>query len=212
MFALNTERELFLNYSARNVGKMLPMPGMGSRKTYSLVTPMPIFIVCCVVLTTLIETHDALLPLLNNEWVWMSLAVLGLLFLGGGCLQWLPGSIWHDGFACCGLLTWYGYWKPLFSDGSPQFSAFPIYLAVLSSWMWLGFILRSSQFDQESQEVFRYFQQYLARVDACLVAGLVSVALAFPEHYLSYPLAMTFFIVRSAFQRCLESIEQQSRR
>lgn len=169
---------------------------------------MPIFIACCLLLTTLIETNDALLPLLNDESVWLSLAGLALVFLGGGCLQWLPGRIWHDGFACCGLWTWYGYWKPLFSEGSPQFSAFPIYLALLGSWMWLGLILRSSRFDQESQAVFRYFQKYLARVDPCLLAGLVLVALAFPEHYLSYPLAMTFFIVRSAYQRCLEIIDQ----
>lgn len=169
---------------------------------------MPIFILSCLLLTALIETNDALLPWLNSELVWLSLAALGVLFLAGGYMKWLPGSVWHDGFACCGLWTWYGYWKPLFSEGSPQFSAFPVYLALLTSWMWFGFIHRSSRFDWESQEVFRYFDKYLARVDPCLMAALVLLALAFPEHYLSYPLAMTFFIVRSAFQRCLEIIEQ----
>lgn len=168
---------------------------------------MPTFIISCLVLSTLTLTQNAFLPLLNIEAVWASCAGLAVLFLLGGCLKFAPTRVWHDGFACAGLWTWYGYWSPMFSDGSPQFSVFPVYFALLSSWMLLGLINKSSQFDWESQESLRYLQKYLARFDTCVVAGLVLICLALPEHYLSYPIAMTFFIVRSAFQRCLEIID-----
>ena len=173
-----------------------------------LVTAMPIFIVCCLVLTTLIQTQNAYLPLLNIEAVWVSAVCLAVLFLASGCLKLAPSSIWHDGFACSGLWAWYGYWKPLFSEGSPQFSVFPVYFALLSTWMLLGFINRSPRFDWESQQDLRHLQKYLSRVDPCLMAALLLVCLAFPEHYLSYPLTMTLFIVRSAFHRCLEIIDR----
>jgi len=173
----------------------------------AIVTTMPIFIVCCLILTPLTLTQNAFLPLLNIEAVWGAGACLAVLFLLSGCLKLVPSKIWHDGFASTGLWTWYGYWSPQFSDGSPQFSVFPVYFALLSSWMLLALINKSPQFDWESQESLRYMQKYLARFDSCAVAVLVLICLALPEHYLSYPLAMTFFIVRSAFQRCLEIID-----
>jgi len=166
------------------------------------------FIICCVLLTSLIESQSAYLAVLNIDLVWGAAACLAALLLCGGCLKWLPGSIWQDGFASAGLWTWYGYWRPQFSEGSPQFSLFPVYFALLSSWMLWGVIERSARFDWESQQTLRYFEKYLSRFDPCLMAGLVLISLAFPEHYLSYPLAMTFFIVRSAFYRCLEIIDQ----
>lgn len=170
---------------------------------------MSIFIICCLTLTALIQIQSLYLPLLNIEPVWMAAAGLAVIFLLAGCLKKLPGSVWHDGFACSGLWAWYGYWEPLFSKGSPIFDVFPVYYAVLSGWMLLAFINKSHRFDQASQEALRYLQQYLVRFDTCWLAGLVLLGLALPEHYLSYPLAMTFFIVRSAFQRCLEIIDSQ---
>lgn len=168
---------------------------------------MPIFIACCIALTTLIETYNPYLPFLNTEVAWVSTASLAVLFLCSGCLKLVPGSVWHDGFASSCLWTWYGYWKPMFSEGSPQFDVFPVYFALLSLWMLFGFINKSQRFDWESQEALQHMQKYLHRFDPCLIATLVLVCLALPEHYLSFPLAMTFFIIRSAFQRCLEIIE-----
>jgi hypothetical protein len=185
------------------------MPKLGQTVVNSpaIATIMPIFIICSLLLTTLIETQSAYLNLLNIEAVWISTACLAALFLCSGCLKLAPGGVWHDGFASAALWTWYGYWQPLFSEGSPQFSLFPVYFALLSSWMLFGVINRSARFDWESQQTLRYFQRYLTRFDPCLMAALVLLTLAFPEHYLSFPLAMTFFIVRSAFFRCLEIID-----
>lgn len=170
---------------------------------------MPIFIIFCLVLTTLVQTQSLYLPVLNIEPVWMAGGAVAGIFLVGGCLKKLSGSVWHDGFACGGLWAWYGYWEPLFSKGSPMFHVFPIYYALLSAWMLLTFISKSARFDRGSREALRYLQKYLSRFDTCLVAGLVLLSLARPEDYLLYPISMTLFIVRSTFQRCLEIIESQ---
>lgn len=88
-----------------------------------------------------------------------------------------------------------------------MFHMFPIYYAVLCTWMLLAVINKSAQLDAESRDALRYLQKYLARFDTCLVAAGVLLSLAFPEHYLLYPIVMTLFIVRSTLQRCLEIIE-----
>lgn len=175
----------------------------------TLVAIMPIFIACCIALTTLIETDNPYLPFLNNEIAWVSTAGFAVLFLSSGCLKLAPSTVWHDGFASSCLWTWYGYWKPMFSEGSPQFDVFPAYFALLSLWMLFGFINKSPRFDWESQETLRYFQKYLSRFSPCLIGALLLASLALPDHYLTFPLVMTFFIVRSAFQRCLEIIDRE---
>lgn len=168
---------------------------------------MPIFIVCCLLLTTLVQTASAYLPYLNIDWVWQASAGLAGVFLLTGCLKKLPGSIWQDGFASGLLWAWYGCWEPQFSKGSPMFHIFPIYYAVLCSWMWWSVINKSAQLDLASQDALRYLQKNLARFDACLVAAFALTSLAFPEHYLLYPILMTLFVIRSTLQRCLEIID-----
>lgn len=169
---------------------------------------MPIFIICCVLLTTLVQTQSLYLPLLNIEWVWMAGAGLAGAFLMAGCLKKLSSIIWHDGFSCGLLWAWYGYWEPLFSKGSPMFHLFPIYYALLCSWMLWAFIHKSARFDQASRDALIYLQNYLSRFDTCLVASLVLISLALPEHYLLYPISMTLFVIRSTLQRCLEIVSQ----
>ena len=168
---------------------------------------MPIFIIACVLLTTLVQIESQYLPWLHIESVWPAGGGLAGVFLLGGCLKKLSSSVWHDGFSCGGLWAWYGYWEPLFSKGSPMFHVFPIYYALLCAWMLLAFVSKSPRFDRESRDALRYLQKYLSRFDACMMASVVLISLALPEDYLLYPISMTLFIVRSTFQRCWEAIE-----
>lgn len=169
---------------------------------------MPIFIICCLLLTSLVNTGNPYLPLLNNEPVWLLAGCLAATFLICGWLKKIPAMIWHDGFATSGLLAWYAYWKPLFSIDSPLFYAFPSYFAFLSTLVLVAFINRSAQFDAESRGVFSVMKQNLGGFNSQWLASIVLICLALPEHYLSYPLAMTFFILLASFERCLEIIEQ----
>lgn len=168
---------------------------------------MPIFIICCLLLTTLVQIHSPYLPLLNHEPVWMAGTVIASLFLVAAWVKKLPSSIWHDGFACACLWFWYGYWEPQFSKGSPMFHMFPIYYAALSAWMYWAFINKCRRFDQASREALLYLQKYLTRFDTCMIASVVLISLGLPEHYLLYPIIMTLFVVRGTLERCLEIIQ-----
>ena len=167
---------------------------------------MHVFILCSLLLTTLVQNHNPYLPLLNDEPVWLSAGGLAALFILLGWLKKLPAMIWQDGFACSGLLAWYAYWKPLFSPDSPLFYAFPIYFSLLAIWMLTAFINKGSRFDDESRALMRILEKHLSGFDSCLMAAIALIFIALPEHYLSYPLAMTFFILRATFQRCIENI------
>lgn len=167
---------------------------------------MHVFILCSLLLTTLVQNHNPYLPLLNDEPVWLSAVGLAALFILLGWLKKLPAMIWQDGFACSGLLAWYAYWKPLFSPDSPLFYAFPIYFSLLAIWMLTAFINKGSRFDDESRALMRILEKHLAGFDSCLMAAIALICIALPDHYLSYPLAMTFFILRATFQRCIENI------
>ncbi len=171
---------------------------------------MPVFIVLCLLLTTLVQTESLYLPLLNQELVWSTGAIMAVVFMLAGWLKKLPSTVWHDGLACSCLWTWYGYWEPQFSKGSPMFHVFPIYYALLCAWMLMAFINKSARFDAESKQALLYLQKYLTRFDSGMMAMVVLIALALPEHYLLYPISMTMFIVRSTFQRCLEIIDSQA--
>ena len=170
---------------------------------------MPIFIICCLLLAFLVKSQSIYLPLLISQPVWITCVSLAMIFLIAGYLKKLSSAIWHDGFATGVLWAWYGYWQPLFNSEAPMFYVFPIYYAVLSTWMTLAIVNKSGRFDLESRDSLRYLQHNLARFDTPILAGLVLISLMFPDHYLVYPLGMTLFIIRYTLQRCLEIIDGQ---
>jgi len=170
---------------------------------------MPIFIICCLLLAFLVKSQSVYLPFLISPSLWIAGLSLALVFLLAGCLKKLSSSVWHDGFASGALWAWYSDWQPLFNSEAPMFYVFPVYFALLSAWMTLAIVNKSTRFDAASRESLRYLQNNLARFDTRLLAGFVLISLLLPEHYLLYPIAMTLFIVRHTLQRCLEIIESQ---
>ncbi len=168
---------------------------------------MSIFIICCLLLAFLVKSQSIYLPFLISQSVWVIAGCLALVFWLVGCAKKLSASVWHEGFACGALWAWYGNWQPLFNPEAPMFYVFPIYFALLTTWLTLAVVRKSAYFDVESRETLRYFQANLARFDTRFFAGLVLASLALPEHYLLYPIAMTLFMVRHALQRSLEIIQ-----
>lgn len=170
---------------------------------------MPVFIVSCLLLGFLVKTQSLYLPILLNEAVWWSAGVFAVLCFIAGCLGKLSSSTWHDGFASGVIWAWYGGWQPLFDSEAPMFYWFPLYYALLATWVFLALINRASRFDQASREALRYLQDNLARFDTRILAGLLLLSLALTEHYLTYPLTMTLFILRYGLQRSLEICESR---
>ncbi len=169
---------------------------------------MPFFIIFNLLLSTLVFIDSPYLPLLINDAAIILGSVISVGSLLAGAVKKLSTASWHDGFACGALLIWYAYWQPQFAIDAPMFRFFPIYYALLAGWLTIGLVNKSARFDLESRETVRQLQK-LARFDTRMIACLVLASLAFPEHYLSYPLVTTLFIVRFTMQRCLEIVDAE---
>ncbi|MEY4718165.1 MAG: hypothetical protein RL563_783 [Pseudomonadota bacterium] len=168
---------------------------------------MPFFIIFNLAFGALSYLESPYLPLMVDENLVLVAALCALTFLLlGGCLSKLSSASWQDGAACSGLVVWYAYWPPEFSSGSPVFIAVPFYFAVLSSWILWALVLRAPRFDQETCQRLLHLQK-LMRFDPRFIASLMLISLAFPEHYLTYPLLTTLFIVRASLQCCFEVVQ-----
>lgn len=167
---------------------------------------MIVFIVCSLLLAILVQAHNEFLPLLATP------AALGIgliamvVSMTAGYLKKLSTTAWHDGFATAGLLVWYAYWKPQFSDDTPMFFFFPLYYALLTSIVTLALINKSPYFDTESIEYLRYLEK-ITRFDMRAIVVLVLISLLITRHYTLYPMAMTFFVIRHTMIVCLETID-----
>lgn len=164
------------------------------------------FIVFNLLLATLALNQNEFLPLLATPaGLGLGLTALASSLLAGYYKK-LPSLIWHDGFASSALLVWYSYWQPQFDEGTPMFFVFPLYYALLTSFVTLALINKSRDFDVDSVRYLRQLEK-LARIDLRLSIILVLLSLLITRHYALYPMAMTYFIIRHTMTVCLEKID-----
>lgn len=168
---------------------------------------MSIFVVCCLLLFSLVISRSDYLGYLPALPVWEAGIGIALLFWLAGYAKKLSASVWHDGFVCGLLWAWYAGWQPIYGDEVPMFYGFPLYFALLTEWSLLAIVNRSARFDEASQASLRYMHRHMLRFDTRMIAAFVLASLMVPEHYLLYPIAMTSFIVRYAVERSLEIID-----
>jgi len=167
---------------------------------------MPFFVIACLLLSGLVFLDSPYLPLLVDPTVTAVGAMLGGASLLLGALKRASLSTWADGVASGALLVWYADWQPQFVEGAPMFRFFPLYYAALAGWLTLVFVGKTARFDAESRQALRGILR-LVRFDIRLLAAIVLASLAFPEHYLLYPMMTSVFVVRFTLQRCLEIID-----
>jgi len=166
---------------------------------------MPFFIICNLAAAALSYVKSPYLPLLIDDTLVAGMVSISLAWLLAGCFRWVTSAVWLDGVACAGLWILYGYWPPEFSEGAPMFIAIPLYFSALTAWLHWTLVSRAPRFDENTRQTVRQLQG-LIRFDTPWLAGLMLISLAFPEHYLSYPLLTTLFIVRSTLQLCFEAV------
>lgn len=166
------------------------------------------FILCSMSLAVLVQNPSEFLQLLATPvalGIGLTTMATSLLV---GYLKKAPTVVWHDGFATSCLLVWYAYWKPQFNDDAPMFFFFPLYFALLTSIVTLTLINKSQYFDQESIDHLRYLEK-ISRFDNRVLVVLVLISLLITRHYMLYPIAMTFFIIRHTIIVCLEVIDSE---
>jgi hypothetical protein len=164
---------------------------------------MPVFIVCSLTLSMLVQSESPLLIFLQSTVALVLGLAATIVSLLGAIAKKLPNAVWFDLFATGTLVTWFAYWRKIFNADAPMFYFFPLYYTLLASAMALLFINRVERFDNESITQLRFLDQHL-RLDAPAIVVFVLVSLAITRHYMLYPIAMTLFIVRYMLTRCLE--------
>ena len=115
------------------------------------------FILCSVLLATLVQKQSELLQLLATPVaLYISLTVMAISLLAGYLKKFSPlfGTMALRQFPV-GL---YAYWAPQF-DACAHVLFFPIYYAMLASIVTLTLINRSEDFDQEFIRHLRYLEK-----------------------------------------------------
>jgi len=164
------------------------------------------FIICSVSLAALVQNQNQFLSLLATPVaLGVGLALMAASLLAGYFKK-APTVIWHDGFATSGLLVWYAYWMQEFNYDAPMFFFFPLYFALLTSIVTITLINKSEYFDLESIRHLRHLEKN-SYFNIGTIVVFVLISLLITRHYMLYPIAMTFFIIRHTMTVCLEIID-----
>lgn len=166
---------------------------------------MPVFIVCSLLVSFLVQNESPYLVLLSSPAVLAIGAIATAASIIGALLKKMPSEVWYDLFATGTLLIWFAYWRPLFNDDAPMFYFFPLYYTLLTAAVTLLFINRSEYFDDESVAQLRFLEKN-SRLDTSAIVVFVLISLVITRHYLLYPIAMTLFVLRFMLTRCLENV------
>lgn len=102
-----------------------------------------------------------------------------------------------DLFACSVTVVWFSYWPPFFSEGSPVFTVFPLYFSLMAAVISLFF--SQQQIVDLNRHLVNPLKAYLTVIKPIYLMVGVCIALAFPSHFLLFPVLMTLFVVRYAF-------------
>lgn len=172
---------------------------------------MPFFIILNLAFGALSYLDSPYLSFLVDDHLVFAAGFCSLVFWLAGCFNRLSSAVSQEGVACSALVLWYAYWPPEFSPGSPVFIAVPLYFAVLTTWLTWALLLRAARFDQETCHRLLQLQK-LMRFDPRFIAALMLISLAFPEHYLTYPLLTTLFLVRGSLQCCFEMVQTMTKK
>jgi len=102
-----------------------------------------------------------------------------------------------DLFACCCLLIWGNYWPSFFTHDTPLFFCYLLYFVFIASLVELMLILPSDRIDAENRQLLKSLEQRTP-FQPWMIMSAVLGSLGLPEHYLLFPITLTFLMLRLA--------------
>lgn len=168
---------------------------------------MIVFIITNLLLAAVVISQSSIQTFLTEPYVLVIAFLVMIVCMVLGYLKKLTTTSWHDGFATASLLVWFAWWKSQFIEEAPMFFLYPLYYALITSFVTLSLINRAGSFDLESVNNLRYMDKML-RFDMRTSVAFVLAALVITRHYALYPMAMTFFVLRHSIASCLEVIDR----
>lgn len=159
---------------------------------------LPLFTFTSLFYLNLIWTESNLVAYLETDYAlffglfWVVLSSLL------GVLKKFHYQYTYDLYAFGCVLIWFAYWRRFFRLDAPIFSLYPIFFVVLSLSITYLVINRSQYLASDQIMLMRLIHKYWL-FQAPLLAFVMLCSFLDPEHYLIYPIMMSFFFVRFAF-------------
>lgn len=163
---------------------------------------MPVFIIFGLSLCYLIQKQETILNVLASPLLTYISLGFCLLIIAGLLLKKIPQKYAYDGFAVNVLVVWYGYWQPFFSDDSPIYFSFPLYLVFMTAFVSLFFVNQRHRIDTQSFKFMHRVEKEVVIQPWLIMLGALS-SLLLIDHYLLFPVLMTLLILRFALFGCL---------
>ncbi len=136
-----------------------------------------------------------------SQYVGVFLLVLNFVAIGIQTKK-IPFSLCYDLFAVGSILVWLSYWPLFFREGSPIFYVFSLYFSFITAFLSLLFKTHKESMSNDEIKNLQMLANYrLANPLVFLVAVIIS--LAFPGHFLLFPVAITLLIIRFSLAYCL---------
>jgi len=110
----------------------------------------------------------------------------------------------YDLFAVGSVFVWLSYWPPFFRLGSPVFISFLFYFAFISALFSILFIKKAEKLEPEVEEYLNWLSNS-GRFNPLVIMIAVMVSLAFPQHFLLFPVTVTLLVIRYSMACSLDS-------
>jgi hypothetical protein len=165
---------------------------------------MLIFIVLSLSLCFMVHIASSLQSVLVSSLFIYTGLILAIICIVGITFKKTPASIWYDIFAGSTLIVWFAYWKPLFNDDSPIFFFYPLYFALMTTFVSLFVIGQQNKIDDESFNLMRSLSKK-SIIQPWIIMLFVLASLELHQHFLIYPIMMTLLITRFALSSFLEA-------
>lgn len=116
----------------------------------------------------------------------------------------IPFKWRYDLFAVGSVLVWLSYWPPFFRVNSPVFYSLSLYFAFITAFFSLIFIRNMENLELEVVEYLQWLSDS-GRFNPLIIMVGVMISLAFPQHFLLYPVTITLLVIRYSLACCLNN-------
>ncbi|MEE9338905.1 MAG: hypothetical protein V3U87_12575 [Methylococcaceae bacterium] len=113
-------------------------------------------------------------------------------------------NLQYDLFAVGSILVWLSYWPPFFREESPVFYVFLLYFAFITAFFSLLFKTQKNKMSSDEIKNLQMLSSFVIS-NPLFVMVAVLISLAFPGHFLLFPLSITLLIIRFSLAYCLDN-------
>ncbi len=114
----------------------------------------------------------------------------------------IPFNLQYDLFTVGSILIWLSYWPPFFREESPLFYVFSLYFAFITAFFSLLFKTQKENMGIDEIKNLQMLANYRLTNPLFFLTAVI-MSLAFPGHFLLFPVAITLLIIRFSLTYCL---------